>query len=170
MSLFFQMFLLGILTTGCMESCTEQHNPRPTWDKYSKEREAASAQRPQLTEKGELPAPPSADAPAEEASTANADAAAIAADGIKAKYVNFCGSCHGATGQADGPAALALNPKPRNLSDADWQKSVTDEHIYKVIKDGGTAVGLSASMAPWGAILKEDELQAMVALVRSFGQ
>jgi len=46
--------------------------------------------------------------------------------------------------------------------------TLTDEHIFKVIKEGGASVGLSAMMAPWGAILKTDEaVHDVAAYVRS---
>lgn len=63
-------------------------------------------------------------------------------------YTQRCATCHGATGVGDGPAAAALNPKPRNFKDPAWQKSVTDEHIEKIIAQGGPAVGKSPLMPP----------------------
>ena len=59
----------------------------------------------------------------------------------KAKYDLLCASCHGTTGKGDGPAAVALTPKPRSLADPQYMKGLTNEHLFKVIKDGGTAVG-----------------------------
>ncbi len=59
-----------------------------------------------------------------------------------------CANCHGNSGMGDGPGAAALNPKPRSFKDASWQSSVTDEHIEKIIVEGGAAVGMSAGMAP----------------------
>ncbi len=94
---------------------------------------------------------------------------AQAQDVGKAKYDMFCTSCHGATGKGDGPAGSALNPKPRDLTDAAWQKSVTDELIAKAIKEGGAAIGKSPLMPPWGHSLNEEELKAVVAYVRSMG-
>jgi mono/diheme cytochrome c family protein len=63
-------------------------------------------------------------------------------------FAQRCASCHGATGVGDGPAAAALQPKPRNFKDPAWQKSVTDAHIEKVIAEGGPAVGKSPMMPP----------------------
>ena len=57
-----------------------------------------------------------------------------------------CTVCHGASGKGDGPGAAALNPKPRNFTDPEWQKSVNDEYIEKIIQFGGIAVGKSAMM------------------------
>lgn len=77
-----------------------------------------------------------------------------------------CASCHGETGQADTPLAANLTPKPRDYSDGAWQDSVTDEHIRKVIREGGSSVGLSNLMPPNGS-LSDQELGDLVAFIRS---
>ena len=46
-------------------------------------------------------------------------------------FATVCAMCHGATGQGDGQAAAALNPKPRNYTDAAWQASVTDDRFAR---------------------------------------
>lgn len=79
-----------------------------------------------------------------------------------------CVTCHGATGKGDGAAAAALNPKPRDLSQASWQSSVTDEHIEKIIAEGGQGVGLSMLMpANPDLVSKPDVIKALRAHVRS---
>ena len=45
-----------------------------------------------------------------------------------------------------------MNPKPRAFTDAVRQDLVDDAHIAKVIKEGGAAVGLSVTMAPWARL------------------
>ncbi len=54
--------------------------------------------------------------------------------------------CHGPSGKGDGPQAATLNPKPRDLSTKDWQKSVSDAQIRTVILQGGPALGKSPLM------------------------
>lgn len=82
-----------------------------------------------------------------------------------------CVSCHGNSGMGDGAAAAALNPKPRSFKSAEWQKSVSDEHIKKVIVGGGPAVGKSPLMAPNPDLKgKEAVLTALVNKVRSFSK
>lgn len=61
-------------------------------------------------------------------------------------FANRCTPCHGPSGKGDGPASKGLTPPPRNFSDPAWQASVTDEHIEKIIKFGGAAVGKSPAM------------------------
>jgi mono/diheme cytochrome c family protein len=47
---------------------------------------------------------------------------------------------------------------------------VDDAHIHKVIKEGGTSVGLSATMAPWGAAINDAEIDNIVKYIRHFGK
>ncbi|MGB5413084.1 MAG: c-type cytochrome, partial [Polyangiales bacterium] len=83
------------------------------------------------------PAP--APAPAEEpAVDPVAEASAI--------FEGRCTVCHGAGGKGDGAGSAALDPKPRDLTSPEWQASVTDEHIQKIIVYGGSAVGKAATM------------------------
>ncbi len=79
-----------------------------------------------------------------------------------------CVTCHGAAGKGDGAAAAALTPKPRDLSQASWQSSVTDEHIEKIIAEGGQGVGLSMLMpANPDLVSKPDVIKALRLHVRS---
>lgn len=78
-----------------------------------------------------------------------------------------CAVCHGEGGLGDGPGGAALNPKPRNFTDATWQASVDDDHIKKTILEGGAAVGKSAAMAPNPDLKsKPDLLNALVKYLR----
>lgn len=105
------------------------------------------------------------------APTAAAAPAGGAAEEAKQIFSSRCVSCHGATGNGDGVAAAALNPKPRAYSDKEWQASVTDEHIAKVIVQGGAAVGKSPMMPPNPDLAnKQDVVNALVAMIRAYGK
>jgi mono/diheme cytochrome c family protein len=85
-------------------------------------------------------------------------------------YKTRCTMCHGPSGKGDGPAGAALNPKPRDLGDQAWQKSVADEHIEKIILSGGAAVGKSPLMpASPDLSAKPDVIRALRVMVRNFG-
>jgi mono/diheme cytochrome c family protein len=87
----------------------------------------------------------------------------------KAQFKSFCSTCHGLTGKGDGAAAVALVPKPRNWTDAEWQKSTTDAKIFKVIKEGGITSGLSPLMVPNPDYQERPGvIHALVDLVRRF--
>ena len=87
-----------------------------------------------------------------------------AADG-KVQYDNICASCHGAAGKGDGVASAALDPKPRDLSDAAYVSTLSNEHLYKVISEGGASVGLSPMMAAWSGVLSEQQIWDVIAYI-----
>ena len=98
-------------------------------------------------------------------------AISIAADDAKTLMADRCAVCHGDNGDGQGPSAASMNPPPRNFHDAKWQKSVTDETLAKAIVDGGSAVGVSASM-PGNPDLADhpDVVAAMVKQIRAWGK
>lgn len=111
-------------------------------------------------------------APAEPAAQPTTEAVAAAPDPAMEARTLFktrCAVCHGDSGKGDGPGAAALNPKPRDYTDATWQGSVTDEQIHKTIVFGGAAVGKSPNM-PGNPDLesKDAVVDALVKVVRSF--
>jgi mono/diheme cytochrome c family protein len=80
-----------------------------------------------------------------------------------------CVTCHGNRGMGDGPGAAALDPKPRTFRDPKWQMQTDDARISKVIVEGGTAVGLSANMAPNPELKDKPAVVAeLVKIIRSF--
>jgi mono/diheme cytochrome c family protein len=88
----------------------------------------------------------------------------------KKMFETTCSPCHGTTGKGDGPAAAALNPKPRAYGDKAWQASVTDEQLKKTIKEGGAAVGKSASMPPVPPDTKPEVIDGLVKIIRGFNK
>jgi mono/diheme cytochrome c family protein len=86
-------------------------------------------------------------------------------------FATRCVPCHGPEGGGDGPAASALNPRPRNFHDRAWQGSASDEEILTAIQNGGMSVGKSAIM-PGNPDFKGNTelLAALLAKIRAFGQ
>ena len=84
----------------------------------------------------------------------------------KVTYTNTCVTCHGAGGKGDGVAAAALDPKPRDLSDPNYVSGLSDEHLKKVIAEGGAAVGKSPAMPAWGGALSEQDVWNLIAYIR----
>jgi len=116
-------------------------------------------------------APPSPAAPAEPAPAPPAPEAAGASDSTRKANLIFstrCATCHGPAGTGDGPGSVALDPKPRDFHDAAWQASVSDEHLRKIILEGGGAVGKSLLMPPNPDLVGQPEVvTALVLHVRS---
>jgi mono/diheme cytochrome c family protein len=82
-------------------------------------------------------------------------------------YAANCASCHGPRGDGDGPVAVALVPKPAKHHDGAYMNKLTNEHLFRVIKEGGPSVGKSPLMAPWGGMLSDKQIWDVVAFVRS---
>jgi mono/diheme cytochrome c family protein len=87
-------------------------------------------------------------------------------DAGKKLYQQRCEACHGPDGKANTPTAQALNPKPRDHTDGAYMNALSNEHLVKVIKQGGTAVGKSPIMPPQ-ADLNDQQIRDVVAFVRS---
>lgn len=112
----------------------------------------------------------SKDEPKGGATGATSAAAASNVD-VKPVFAEKCVPCHGESGKGDGPAAAALNPKPRDYTDKAWQASVTDEQIKKTIVYGGAAVGKSPNM-PSAPDLdgKPEVVDGLVKYIRAFAK
>jgi cytochrome c oxidase cbb3-type subunit 3 len=112
------------------------------------------------------PVPAPAATPAESASATPGDAVARGA----AHYKLLCATCHGEDGCTPGPGAAGLPVQPAHHCDGNYMNALTDEHIFKVIKEGGASVGKSPLMAPWGGTLTDEQIHDVVAFVRSLAK
>jgi len=91
-----------------------------------------------------------------------ADAAATASS-----YADTCAKCHGAAGKGDGPKAADLKTTMPDLSDCAKMSKITDDEMFKELKEGGAAVGKSKFMIAYGDAMEDDDIKAMVAYVRT---
>ena len=82
-------------------------------------------------------------------------------------YTQYCALCHGPQGKGDGSLSANLDPKPRNHTDGAYMNALSDAHLLKVVGGGGAAAGLSPIMPAWGAILSAQQIQDVVAFVRT---
>ncbi|MDE3224980.1 MAG: c-type cytochrome [Nitrospirota bacterium] len=75
-----------------------------------------------------------------------------------------CFNCHGKGGQGDGPAAMGLDPSPRNFHHRGFWRHRTDGEIFWVIKHGspGTA------MIGFGGELTDEDIWSLVRYLRGF--
>jgi mono/diheme cytochrome c family protein len=85
----------------------------------------------------------------------------------RAVYQHYCLTCHGATGGGDGFNAFNVEPHPRDLSDPAFQKAKKDAELADAIRRGGAGVGLSPLMPPWGRTLAPDQVDQVVAYIRT---
>lgn len=89
-------------------------------------------------------------------------------------FVLYCVTCHGTAGEGDGPAAAALNPKPRDFTSGVFYidgnaNAETGEPVdlARVILEGPAAFGGSEGMPPWRGTFSEEQVRDLVAFVLS---
>jgi mono/diheme cytochrome c family protein len=85
----------------------------------------------------------------------------------KELYLKHCSGCHGEQGKGDGPGAANINPKPIDHTDKQYMSSLTDEHLFRVIRHGGAEFGRQA-MPPFPH-LSDQEIKDLIAYMRSIG-
>ena len=56
----------------------------------------------------------------------------------KAVFGINCTACHGEKGDGNGPAAAALNPKPRNYTTDSFKQGDSPEAVFKTVTAGVT--------------------------------
>jgi mono/diheme cytochrome c family protein len=62
----------------------------------------------------------------------------------KTLFATNCASCHGADGRGDGPAAAALNPKPRNFHEGYWKYGGGLARVVRTITEGSPGTAMAA--------------------------
>ena len=77
----------------------------------------------------------------------------------RAVYLGRCAMCHGKEGAADGRMSAAIkDPPPVNLK----LSRAPDEYLRLIIARGGSAMGRSPRMPPWGEDLSKSELESVI--------
>ncbi len=85
-------------------------------------------------------------------------------------YKHYCAVCHGFTGKGNGPNADNLGDvHPTDLTSEAVDK-LEDEEIYEVIEGGGAAIDISYYMPPWGSILSSEQINDIVAYIRTLSE
>ncbi len=69
-------------------------------------------------------------------------------------FLEKCQLCHGASGEGNGPAAVAYNPRPANFTDPNFWKDHSEKKIAETAKNGYKI------MPP--VALKDDEIKAII--------
>ena len=85
----------------------------------------------------------------------------------RALYDAHCAVCHGPSGKGDGPGARVLRQAMPDFTDPAAMRAVNDRFLFDIIKKGSSQFGRSNAMPSWGMQLSDEEIQALVAYIRS---
>lgn len=81
---------------------------------------------------------------------------------VKKLYMTHCKTCHGENGK---PTELGEGLGAREFADAEWQAKTSDEQIINQINNG-----TPEKMMPFKEKLTQDEIKALVSVIRGFGK
>ncbi len=80
-----------------------------------------------------------------------------------------CARCHGASAKGDGPDLVKLQAAvtPDDWTDAETNHGLTDDFVVSMITKGGKANGKSPIMPAFGDKLSGEQIQDLLAFLRS---
>ncbi len=85
----------------------------------------------------------------------------------RALYDAHCAICHGPHGRGDGPGARVIGQTMPDFTDAAAMGRVNDRFLFEIIKKGSSQFGRSNAMPSWDMQLSDEQIQALVAFIRS---
>ena len=88
----------------------------------------------------------------------------------KRVFNNNCVWCHASTTPAGPSNRSNLTPTPPLFTDGETFNSLSDDFMRNTVTLGGSAMGKSAIMPPWGQTLTQDEIRAVLAYARAVAQ
>jgi len=110
---------------------------------------------------------PEEEVPRELGQLASLDLSAIVAltdsDGAEL-FKRQCVACHGDSGEGNGPAAVAFNPKPADLTDGKVIGALTDDELVGILSGG------KGSMPAFSALLTPDQIRTLVGYIRTLSR
>jgi cytochrome c oxidase cbb3-type subunit 3 len=97
-------------------------------------------------------------------------AATAQTDPAKAKAIfdQMCAGCHGYRGDGGEGHRGGFSPHIGTLANKEYMSQVPDEYLVMIIKKGGAYMGKIATMPAWEKRLTDDEIQSIVAYIRTF--
>lgn len=88
----------------------------------------------------------------------------------KRVFYQYCVWCHADASPAGPSNRSNLTPVPPVLNDGSVLNGQSDEYLQNIIALGGSALGKSPMMPPYGQTLKPEEIRAVISFVRAISQ
>ena len=85
-------------------------------------------------------------------------------------FSNNCVWCHADATPAGPSNRSNLTPTPPLFTDGETFNLLSDDFMQNIITLGGSAMGKSVIMPPWGQTLTQDEIRAVRSYVRAVAQ
>ena len=85
-------------------------------------------------------------------------------------FQSNCVWCHADSTPAGPSNRSNVTPAPPLINDGATLNPLSDEFVQNVITLGGSAMGKSAMMPPWGRTLRTDEIHSVIAYMRTVAQ
>ena len=85
----------------------------------------------------------------------------------KRVFYRYCVWCHADATPAGPSNRSNLTPVPPLLNDGATLNTESDEFMQNIITLGGSAMGKSAMMPPYGRTLSSDEIRSVIAFTRA---
>ena len=85
---------------------------------------------------------------------------------VEENWTKNCASCHGKDGKGETKAGKKAEVK--DLTDATYQTTFTDEQMFKQIKEGLKDKTGKERMKPFADKLNDDEVKALIAHIRAY--
>ena len=94
---------------------------------------------------------------------------ALSYDEAQGKRIFYqqCVWCHADSTSAGPSNRSNVNPSPPLMNDGTVFNAESDENLQNIIALGGSAVGKSAMMPPYGKVLSKDEIRSVIAYIRA---
>jgi len=83
-------------------------------------------------------------------------------DKTEKDFGKYCSSCHGVAGNGKGPEYLKYLPRPRDLTNGPFFRSITDDRIARAISDGVPGTG----MGPFRDKISPETIWSLVNRIR----
>lgn len=88
----------------------------------------------------------------------------------KRVFYQYCVWCHADATPAGPSNRSNLTPVPLLMNDGEKLNGESDEYLQNIITLGGSALGKSAMMPPYGQTLSAEDIKAAIAFTRAIAQ
>ena len=85
-------------------------------------------------------------------------------------YELVCAICHGKAGNNEGVMTEQFMVTPVRHDNGAYMNQLSNDYLFKIISEGGTAVGKSPQMKPWREVYSPDQIWSVVAYLRTLAE